>query len=99
MIKQLTSRDFTAHLNTNFNIHYGGEAPLPVVLIEVKELGGVLPGSTQPPFSLVFESHGADQYLIQKIYLLEHPVLGAVEMFIVPLGPQGDRMIYEIIVS
>lgn len=50
------------------------------------------------PFSVVFitdsdENHG------QQIYTMKHAELGEMELFLVPLGPKGDGMSYEAIVT
>ncbi|MBN1668456.1 MAG: hypothetical protein JW862_15280 [Anaerolineales bacterium] len=98
MIDPLKYEAFSAQLNSTFKIHYGAEQPLEAELIEVKQLGAARPGKEQP-FSLLFRSQGADHYLIQQIYNFEHPELGVLDLFLVPLGPQGDAMLYEIIIG
>jgi len=50
------------------------------------------------PFSVILvtdskENHG------QQIYTLKHAELGELELFLVPLGPKGDGMSYEVIVT
>ncbi len=54
--------------------------------------------SERDPFSVIFvtdsgENHG------QQIYTLKCDELGELELFLVPLGPKGDGMSYEAIVT
>jgi hypothetical protein len=51
-----------------------------------------------PAFSLLFHAPGAG-HLPQQIFTLEHPELGELDLFLVPLGPDGDRMQYEAVVN
>ena len=50
----------------------------------------------QPPFSLTFRDNGAKQSFGQGVYRLLHPTLGPVDLFFVPLGPDGKGMTYEV---
>ena len=50
------------------------------------------------PFSLVFRSPpGAP--LPQRIYRLQHEELGALDLFLVPIGPDEVGMCYEAVFS
>jgi hypothetical protein len=50
------------------------------------------------PFSVVFRSApGAP--LPQQIYRVHHDELGALELFLVPIGPDEDGMRYEAVFS
>ena len=50
------------------------------------------------PFALLF--HGpAAPILPQAMYRFEHPALPPLDIFIVPIGPEGDAMRYEAIFS
>jgi hypothetical protein len=48
------------------------------------------------PFSLVFVGPGRF-VLPQQIYRVEHDKLGEMEIFLVPLGPEGEGMRYEAV--
>jgi hypothetical protein len=51
---------------------------------------------SRAPFSIVF--HGPPEPVLpQRIYQFEHEALGAFELFIVPLGPEGSAMQYEAV--
>ena len=48
------------------------------------------------PFSVVFRGP-LQPILPQRIYRFEHDSLGAFDLFIVPIGPEGDGMQYEAV--
>lgn len=43
------------------------------------------------PFSLLFQGKTPDLVLNQMIHPMENPTLGAMEIFITPLGPNPDN--------
>lgn len=49
------------------------------------------------PFSLVFRAGSPGFYLPQRIYRVEHEKFGAVDMFLVPIGPDEKGMRFEAI--
>ena len=54
------------------------------------------PNGWRVPFSLVFRGPGGPP-LPQRIYRLEHPELGALDVFLVPIGPDAGGMCYEAV--
>lgn len=50
---------------------------------------------TTPPFALLLRGP-RDQPLGQGIYPLQHPAHGQLDLFIVPVGPDGAGLGYEI---
>jgi len=70
-------------------------------LIAATRLGGDSDGQSTPsgrrqPFSIVFR--GPRQILLpQRIYRMEHGAIGAFELFLVPIGPDQEGMLYEAI--
>ncbi len=97
MLDKLQSSDFLPYLHEKFVIHLQGIEPIELELIEVKELGGAAPPGRRQPFSLFFLGPVSQQYLLQATFRLEHAQMGALDIFIVPLGPQGGRMQYQAI--
>src|SRR5262249_48177628 len=99
MLDRLTSADFTAYLHQTFSIRLESVEPIALELAEVAELGSAAaePGAGRRPFSLVFLGPVSRQYLLQRIYRLEHEQLGELDLFLVPLGPEGGRMRYEAV--
>ena len=97
MLENLQKEDFLAHLNQVFQIRLDRFEPVDLELVEVNELGQAPQPGRRQPFSLHFLGPVSSKYLVQHIYALEHPRMGVVAMFIVPLGPEGGRMRYEAI--
>jgi hypothetical protein len=93
----LTPASFEAHLNTPFQVHYGGAAPLELMLFEVRLLEPH-PGPRAQPFSLYFSGPGSP-VLRQQIFKLEHARMGELDLFLVPIGPHPKRggMSYEAV--
>jgi hypothetical protein len=90
MVAELTEREFSKHLNTNFQLSVD-DHELQLVLIEVKaylpqenEQGGM------ERFSTLFK---ADAYLPQSLYHLSHDQMGELDLFLVPVG--GDQRGYQ----
>ena len=73
-----------------------GDAELPLVLTEVRALGAQHPMGTRSPFALLFRGP-ADPVLAQATYVVEHPELGAPELFLVPVGRTDAGAEYEAI--
>lgn len=98
-LDQLTSADFAACLSQPFTIRLEGVEPIALELARVAELGAATSAGPQSrrPFSLLFLGPASRTYLLQRTYRLEHAALGALEIFLVPIGPEGGRMRYEAI--
>ena len=94
MLADLTISDFIGHVNDSFRIALGyGRSARVCELIEAKTIGEsrrpAPPGIREQPFSLIFRGP-RDRLLPQRIYPVEHPTLGTLEIFLVPLGPAAD---------
>jgi hypothetical protein len=81
---------FSRHVGEPFHLRVDAGRSEVVVLAEATSArrGAGHPLFPDRPFSLVFVSQGPGA-LPQRIYRLEHPRLGAFELFLVPLGPGG----------
>ena len=98
-LDQLTSADFRPYLDQPFAIHYGGDEPLAAALARVTDLGPApeRPGApARAPFAVILRGP-YQPVLPQRIYRVEHESLGAIEIFIVPVGPDQQGMCYEAI--
>jgi hypothetical protein len=97
-LDKLTHLDFVPHLHQKFRMEAGAAEPIEVELVEVTELGlrTAPPGAPRQPFSLLFRGP-KNLRIPQKIYRLEHEQLGAMELFLVPLGPDVEGTRYEAI--
>lgn len=97
MLDKLTAGDFMPCLNQTFRLYYGPAEWLEVDLIEVAEaVADPNRAAHRRPFSLVFRGSGGG-YLPQRIYRLEHEAFGALEIFVVPIGPDSQGMRYEAV--
>ena len=101
MLETFTIGTFAAHLGEMFRVHAGPEKPLAAELIAATPLSTGSPGESTPsgrrmPFSIVFRGPG-DCLLPQRIYQLEHEAIGAFPLFLVPIGPDQEGMLYEAI--
>ena len=54
------------------------------------------PPAARAPFSLLFTTTG-DFVLMQRMYALRHAALGALTIFLVPVGKTGDTVTYQAI--
>ncbi len=98
-LDQLQSSDFCPYLNETFYIHMEGIEPIDLELVSATESGSPSRPETRAPFSLQFLGPVSSQYLVQHIYCLEHEQMGALELFIVPMGLEIGRMRYEAILN
>ncbi len=86
MIDHLTAESFRPHLHERFRLD-----SRPVELVEVTEMPGE--GGSRAPFSLVFKG-GPDPPLPQRIYRVEHPEIGAMDIFLVPIAPDRYEAVF-----
>jgi len=89
----LTAEDFRPHVGTRFAVPAG---PFEAELIEVDELDAAAAGGPRAPFSLIFRGP-LEPLLPQAIQRLEHDELGRLDVFLVPIGPDGPGMLYEAV--
>jgi len=80
-------------VGSTFRIHRQQARPLSVTLVSAMRLQGV--GES---FSLIFRGHG-NAKLEQKIYTIEHPRLGEVPLFLVPVGRPVKGQDFQAIVN
>lgn len=98
-LEELDGSDFRPYLNTTFTIQLEGLHPIPLDLVNVTETGSKPWPEARQPFTLTFLGPVSKQYLLQHIYALDHPTMGRLELFLVPLGPEAGRMRYEAVFS
>jgi hypothetical protein len=97
MLDRLQSANFQTYVAQKFQVRLEGSEPIELELVSVTELGADREADMRRPFSLIFLGPPSNQYLLQGTYRLEHPQMGGLDLFIVPLGPQQQRMRYEVI--
>lgn len=99
MLDTLQRSDFSAHLHHLFTVMLVSGDTLALELVEARSLGAAPAGGGRQPFSLIFRHARTDAYLPQGIHTLHQAEMGALELFLVPLGPAPDGMRYEAIIA
>ena len=105
MLDKLKKQDWSGCLHQPFSATLAGhDTPdqeqglgLELELIEVMGLGEQ-PGAQREPYSLVFRGP-AQPAFEQQIVVLNHPQLGRLDLFLVPIGPDRHGMRYEAVVT
>jgi len=94
-LETLTADTFQPHIDTTFQLRRADDSESPVALRQLSRYATVSRSGRQQ-FSLVFIGTPGE-VLPQHIYGLHHPELGALELFLVPIGvcPEGTR--YEAV--
>ncbi len=88
-----TYDQFAAAANSHFNARLGDGSTAEFSLEKVSELNA---NGVTRSFSLTFCAPG-NVPVEQSIYQLSHETLGAVELFLVPVGRDGDGIYFESI--
>ena len=96
VLETFTCETFTPLLGESFHLHVEGPAVVDLVLTEATELPTASARPGRVPFSLVFRGPPATVYP-QRTFQLEHPGLGAFELFLVPIGADGEGVRYEAV--
>jgi hypothetical protein len=96
----LTYDDFSGRVGERFEVPLGEAHALELLLAEAVEStqpGGRGPaGQERLQFSVLFRGPAAP-VLQQGTYPLSHTELGALTLFLVPLGPDAEGMLYEAV--
>jgi hypothetical protein len=93
-MSELPGRDaFAENLHTRFQV----VDTLPDLLeLELEQVSELHATRWQQTFSAVFRGP-AERMMPQHIYHLRHPSLGELELFLVPVGKQGQSILYEVV--
>ena len=94
MPETLTRASFEPHLNTTFRVVHDGPEPFELALIEVADTTPA--GFPGEQFSLLFKGP-SDLMLLQQTCTLEHPEMGHVTLFLVPVDQKKDGYRYEAV--
>jgi hypothetical protein len=87
----LTVEDFAALRGERFRLEPVDAPAFDVTLVEVREIARE-PGG-RAPFSLTFQG-GPTPPLPQRIHRVEHGGLGALDLFLVPVGPDRYEAVF-----
>lgn len=96
MLEQLEATDFSPWLHQELNIRFSPEVRLAAELVEVRAVESYTP-LPRPPFAIVLRTGQQTHYYQQAVVTLEHPEKGDLPVFFVPLGFDGQGMLYEAI--
>jgi hypothetical protein len=94
LLQEATYSEFQPCLGNKFKLHLSPEAILDAELIAVEKSNQR--ALAREPFSLLFRTldlSGASQ----STYKLEHPKLGELHIFLVPIGPDSQGMRWEAV--
>jgi hypothetical protein len=76
----LKRSDFEPHIFTLFEVEVGDAAPVPIELVEVKDLGN----AELESFGLLFKG-SPDRVFRHNTYLVRHPRMGEQALFLGPI--------------
>lgn len=100
MLDKLTVESFTGLVGDTFRASGDDEATHDLRLVEATDhedrFGRFMPEGSRAPFSLVFLGP-AEPVMPQAIRRLEHPSLGELEIFLVPIGKNAEGVRYEAV--
>ena len=100
MLESFTIATFALRIGESFLIRITDAQTIELTLSTARELTPhTIPTTdmiTRIPFSLLFLGP-SELGLSQGTYRLEHAQLGIFDLFIVPVGVQGDQMQYEAV--
>lgn len=92
----LSLERFAAAAGEGFDLSLG-ESGLALTLVEAIPLPvNPFPGMLRAPFSLTFRST-SPVVLPQRLYRLQNPGLGAIDMFLVPVGRDAQGVFYQAV--
>lgn len=94
-LASVTKEDFDVHHGTTFVMWVSDERAIELQLVETEPLS-TRAGAPRRSFRLRFRS--AERHAVpQRIYPLDHPVMGRMDVFLVPVGPDAIGMQYDAI--
>jgi uncharacterized protein DUF6916 len=96
MLENLTPADFTQRLGTKFRLRLAEAQAIELELTQVTPFDYGEIGPRREPFSLVFR--GPRKLLLpQRTFHLEHDEMPALDLFLVPIGPDAQGLCYEAV--
>jgi hypothetical protein len=95
MAEEFTLEKFAQHTGSQFLMHLQDSQTVGLELDSVKDLGS---SAQHIQFSLIFKGPTSAP-IEQKIYRLDHPDLGPLDLFLVPIARDQAGVQYEAIVN
>jgi hypothetical protein len=97
-IGDVTVETFQGREGESFSIQFA-DATLELTLADVTAAPEKWGRSEQrAPFSILFDGP-LEHVLPQRIWPVDHAELGRLDLFLVPLGPEGEAMRYQAVFS
>lgn len=95
-LETLNAEDFRGSQGTRFRLtggppESGSPVSVDIELVDVTEHAAPAPGTFRAPFSLLFRGP-LEPVMPQGIYRLEHEHIGTLELFVVPVQPDGPLL-------
>ena len=94
MLENITHESFEALIGQPVELQ-AGDIAFPAEVASVRVLNRI-PGRERQAFSVEIQSYTAENHG-QQIYRLSHAELGALELFMVPIGKGKKGIRYEIV--
>jgi len=94
MLDRLRREDFEPLIGERIKVT-SGDASAELEVAEASSLKSPSPRET-PPFRLILRSREGWR-APQGMFHVDHPTLGTLEMFAVPIGPDAQGLCYEIL--
>jgi hypothetical protein len=97
-LKDLHYEQCKTYINCQFEVSHDATSDAPGLTLQEVEQRGThdVEVSARIPFSLIFTGP-MEPCLSQQMYRLHNEQTGTLEIFLVPLGPQGEHMRYEAV--
>jgi uncharacterized protein DUF6916 len=97
MLESLTVDSFTPHVGTSFWAMFPNGSKVELRLLRAaRVMESEAARLVRHPFSLFFLGPKS-RFLRQNTYSITHESLDAMEIFIVPVGEEGDGYLYEAV--
>ncbi len=90
----LSASDFEPHDGTVFRIANGDEAIEAMLIEVVARKGDTVKDAQRSPFAILFRVINGPEFEQQMVHM-EHDVMGSLDLFLVPIGPDEEGMRYE----
>ncbi len=93
MLETYSLESFAPHVESSFRVLAAPDQSVQITLVSAEDRGST---PSHECFSLLFRGP-VDSFLPQRIYAMEHEVLGQMDLFLVPVGQEARGFVYEAI--
>lgn len=94
MIEKLTLDDFTQLRDRDLTVRFG-DTEQAARVVDARQTAGGRPGG-RASFAVTLRSGPPEKFWPQGTHTLVHPEYGDLALFMVPIGPDEEGMLYEI---